>query len=111
MSEIAREIEIARETRVVEGIRLPYEKKKFAGVGRGWVTVGTDEVFIDQSDLYAVAEQDQWAGAFGNSLILTPSSAVDALVQHELAVKETRGGVHGTSALKDLIKRLWGEEL
>lgn len=89
-------------TRTVEvrGIELPYV---WTGQGKANQLSGT--VFVSMDELVEVAEQDEWAGAFGNSLVLGEPWADLALAQAGLAVRETRGGVHGTKKLKKFLKK------
>lgn len=64
-------------------------------------------VFIEQNLLIRLADQSRYATQFGAVRVaLLPHEGV-ALVAHDLAVRETRGGYHGTDKLRDLLKE-WG---
>ena len=97
------EIQKVTKTVEVEGIELPYHwESAYPG---STFKPQSGKVFIEADTLIEVSEQDQWAGAFGESLVIAPRWADLALEQAGLAVRETRGGVHGTPALKELLKK------
>lgn len=92
------------------GITLPWQwvapcDDPSAGSHKGDV-VDSGTVFVTVETLEAVASQDPWAGAFGESLTIGWHEKL-ALVQAGLAVEETRGGVHGTERMKEM----WARDL
>lgn len=92
-------------TRVVEGVVLPYVRKPYRiGIGDP-VADETGTVFVDASTLVELSEQDVYDSQFGSVLLLDSREGL-ALEQAGLAVQETRGGYHGTDAVKALVKRL-----
>lgn len=106
---------IVEETRVIKGIRLPWERVERYGpqLNRHTNTMtdhppkGTvlesGEVFIEMSTLYDLSEQDVWDSQFGSVLTLGYHEGM-ALEQAGLAVEETRGGFHRTERLMKFLK-------
>lgn len=99
------EIQKTTETRVVEGIRLSFEKLTYH-IGVPYDT-GTEtlEVFIEASTLVALCEQGEWDSQLGGALLLDYHEGM-ALEQAGLAEQETRGGFHGTDEVRALCRRL-----
>ena len=106
---------IVEETRVVRGIRLPWQRVERDGprtlpdgtiFGSDRPTKGTvlesGEVFIPLADLQELAEQDQWDSQFGMTFLLGTYEGY-ALTAAGLAEQETRGGYHRTDALLDFL--------
>lgn len=88
----------------VHGLELPYHWE--SGYPDSSFEPRSGTVFISNEQLVEVAERDQWAGAFGAMLVDLPPWAEHALEQAGLGVRETRGGVHGTDKLRELLKEL-----
>lgn len=59
---------------------------------------------VSWSVLDQLYHQDRWDSSFGSALTL-PRSVQLACIQHGFAEKETRGGVHGTDKLRELMER------
>ena len=64
-------------------------------------------IFIDQDTLVQLAEQGRYDSQFGKPTVTLMPGEGAALVHEGLAVKETRGGYHGTDKLRDLMME-WG---
>lgn len=108
--------EITTQTRVIEGIVLPWQRVERTGPQRldNGIIIGEDrppkgtvvesgEVFIDINTLYDLSEQDRWDSQFGSACLLGPWEGL-ALVEAGLAEEETRGGFHRTDLLMEFIK-------
>lgn len=91
------------------GIWLPYRDER-----RRWnsdytklevyqVTEGT--VFVTESDLEELSNQERWDSSFGSALLLGHLEGI-ALEQAGLAIKETRGGYFRSDTLQDFLAGL-----
>lgn len=105
-------------TRIVEqrGVMLPWERWTPPKV---YDTQGVDctperpdppqllnsgEVFVPLSTLEEVACQGRWDSQYGSALVLTATKKY-ALVAAGWAREETRGGIHGTDALRQWLNQ------
>lgn len=91
------------------GIELPYrhERMGYDPEQNKLVVRSVDEgtVFISESTLGELVEQERYASEFGSVLLLGMFEGV-ALEQAGLAERETKGGYHRTAALQQLMERL-----
>lgn len=108
-------IEVTSETRVVHGIRLPWQRIEKTGpmTGHNGVVFYADappkgtvlesgEVFVPFEVLEELAEQGEWDSQFGSAFLLGVHEGL-ALEQVGFAVQETRGGYHRTDALVEFL--------
>lgn len=108
---------LSSETRVIKGIRLPWQRVERTGpIFRDGENLTPDrspkgtvlesgEVFIEMDTLYRLSEQDVWDSQFGSACLLGYHEGM-ALVEAGLAVEETRGGFHRTERLLAFIKHV-----
>lgn len=110
--------EVTSETRIIRGIRLPWQGVEHSGPqtlpdGRVFgedrppkgTVVESGEVFIPLSTLEELAEQDVWDSQFGSSFLLGYHEGL-ALEADGLAAQETRGGYHRTDRLVAFLDHL-----
>ena len=104
--------QVVSETRVIRGIRLPWQRVERTGpiptadgrvmhadhAPKGTV-LDSGEVFIPLETLEELAEQGQWDSQFGSAYLLGTHEGL-ALEAAGLAERETRGGYHRTDALR-----------
>lgn len=64
-------------------------------------------VFINRDTLTQLGEQGRYDSQFGPSLFIGDTTAERALVAAGLAERETRGGIHRTQKLMELLEE-WG---
>lgn len=64
-------------------------------------------VYVPEDLLVQLSERDRYASEFGAPAPLVTPAQGAALVSYGLAVRETRGGYHGTNKLRDLLNE-WG---
>lgn len=88
---------VTERTRTVteQGIELPYVKQSYGTAE----VIERGTVFVTVSTLEQVSEQGAWDSQVGGALLLDEPEGL-ALEQAGLAVRETRGGYHGTDALR-----------
>lgn len=89
----------ASRTVTVKGIELP--------VPAGECDTSPEVVFVDQKLLAKLADYGDWDTQFGRTPLLLDPETGYALVDAGLAVKETRGGYHGTDELRAALEG-WG---
>ncbi|MGV8847610.1 hypothetical protein [Tessaracoccus sp.] len=94
----------ATQTRVVDGVVLPWVHRKPYPPDAG-AELGRGEVFIAMSTLDNLAEQDVWDSQFGQPFMLGANEG-QALEQAGLAVRETRGGYHRAGGLRGFLERM-----
>jgi hypothetical protein len=109
--------EIVTETRIIKGIKLPWERWTYPAViddnGKNLtperphppILMDKGEVFIDMDTLYELAGQDRWESQYGKVLLLTTYEAL-ALVQAGLAEEETRCGYHRTKKMVKFMEHI-----
>lgn len=105
----------------VKGVILPWERvERYGPSTTAWgvyidkppkgTVLDSGEVFVPLSDLYELAEQRRWDSSFGSSFSLTSYLAKLAVVKAGWAVEETRGGIHGTDALRTWLNTETGND-
>lgn len=67
--------------------------------------VTLDGIWITCDFLEELSAQEPYQSQFG-SVLLAPRDVEEACVRHELAVKETRGGVHRGPRLQEFMQAL-----
>lgn len=105
--------QIATETRIIYGVRLPWQRVEKYGPNQdpsgAWsdhppkgTVLDSGEVFVSLSTLEELAEQDEWDSQFGSAFLLDLHQGL-ALEAAGLAVSETRGGYHRSESLQQFI--------
>lgn len=87
------ELRKATRTEVVNGLEI------LDGEGYGF--------FIPQDDLIRLSEQGRYDSQFGPSFFIGDPTVERALITAGLAERETRGGIHRTQKLMELLEE-WG---